>query len=354
MSPARPGAEKSINLGDAIVAEMRAAQLPFGPRQFEFCFAYKSRHNAALNAAANEIKATHGALTGADIERLHETYLSPWRMAAKPDDVTAQMGAKLPELGVALEYALGTARAQRETLAAETAELTIASALTLHDVLSTIDRLTRSTKESRAHFALLEGRVEAVTREIGLLRQQLASVRADSDADPATALPGRASFEAILARALAEAAKTRQPMAMLLCDLDYFAAFNENFGNFTADQVLRSIGLLLTMHLRPGDTAARFDGDQFAVILPRLRAGEAAAYADRFRQVLMKHELIPHPNGAGRITVSIGVADAIKGDTPESLLRRAQNGLRIAKREGRNRVVEMSPDGPIWSAERRA
>jgi len=90
------------------------------------------------------------------------------------------------------------------------------------------------------------------------------------------------------------------------------------------------------------------------VILPRLRAGEAAAYADRFRQVLMKHELIPHPNGAGRITVSIGVADAIKGDTPESLLRRAQNGLQIAKREGRNRVVEMSPDGPIWSAERRA
>src|SRR6267154_1023076 len=135
-----------------------------------------------------------------------------------------------------------------ETLAAETAEFS--SALTLHDVLSAIDRLTRSTKESRTHFALLEGRVEAVTREIGLLRQQLASVRADSDADPTTALPGRASFDAILARALAEAAKTRQPMAMLLCDLDYFAAFNENFGNFTADQVLRSIGLLLTMHLR--------------------------------------------------------------------------------------------------------
>src|SRR5882757_9291371 len=127
MSSARPGAEKSIHLGDAIVAEMRAARLPFGPRQFEFCFAYKSGRNAALNAAANEIKAANGALTGADIERLHETYLSPWRMAAKPDDVTAQMGAKLQQLGVALEYALGTTQAQRETLAVETAELTIAS-----------------------------------------------------------------------------------------------------------------------------------------------------------------------------------------------------------------------------------
>ena len=70
--------------------------------------------------------------------------------------------------------------------------------------------------------------------------------------------------------------------------------------------------------------------------------------------MLMAHELVPHPNGAGRVTVSIGVADAIKGDTLEFLLRRAANGLKVAKREGRNRVVEMSPDGPIWSAERKA
>ena len=60
-----------------------------------------------------------------------------------------------------------------------------------------------------------------------------------------------------------------------------------------------------------------------------------------------------HPNGAGRVTVSIGVADAIKGDTPDFLLRRAVMGLKVAKREGRNRVVEMSPDGPIWEAKRR-
>jgi hypothetical protein len=64
MSPARPGAEKSLNLGDAIVAEMRAARLPFGPRHFEFCFAHKSGRNAALNAAANKITAANGALTG--------------------------------------------------------------------------------------------------------------------------------------------------------------------------------------------------------------------------------------------------------------------------------------------------
>jgi diguanylate cyclase len=210
------------------------------------------------------------------------------------------------------------------------------------------------TKESQSRFALLEARVDAVSREIDTLRQQLSYVQADCATDPTTALPGRAAFDAALAKALAEAAETRQPLVVLLCDLDYFAGFNENFGNFIGDQVLRSVGLLLSAHLRPNDITARFASDQFAALLPRMRASETIAYADRFRQMLMAHELMPHPNGAGRLTVSIGVADAIKGDTPEFPLRRAQNGLNVAKREGRNRVVEMSPDGPIWDMERRA
>jgi len=354
MPPARTRPEKSVNIGDAIVADIRDAHLSFEPRQFEFWFAYKSGRNTALNAAANDIRKRNGALTDADIEHLHATFLSPWRLATGPDEVAAHMAAKLQDLSAALEHALGTTKAQRETLAAETAELTIASALTLHDVLSAIDRLSHVTRESQSRFEMLEARVDAVGREIGALRRQLSTVQADCATDPTTALPGRAAFDAALAKALVGATETRQPLSVLLCDIDYFAAFNESFGNFTGDQVLRSVGLLLRSHLRPNDLTAHFEGDQFAVVLPQTRASAAVALGDRFRQVLMAHELIPHPNGAGRLTASIGVADAINGDKPEFLLRRAQNGLAIAKREGRNRVVEMTPDGPIWEMERRA
>lgn len=356
MSSARttPGADHGIYLGDTIAAEMRAARLPFEPRQFEFWFAYKNGRNAALNAAADAINSRNGALTGPDIDRLHELYLSPWRMAEKPDAVAARMGARLQELAATLESAIGAAQAQRETFAGEASELAVTTALTLHDVLGAIDRLGRSSRESQARFALLEARVDTVAREIGAVREQLAAVRADCTADPTTALPGRAAFDAMLAKTLADAAETRQPMAVVLCDLDYFAAFNENFGNLTGDRVLRSIAMMFAANLRKDDMAARVESDQFAAILPRMRAREAVACAERFRQMLMGHELIPHPNGAGRVTVSLGVADAIKGDTPDFLLRRASHGLAIAKREGRNRVVEMTPDGPVWEPERRA
>jgi len=84
MSSARtnPGADHGIYPGDAIAAEMHAARLPSEPRQFEFWFAYKNGRNAALNAAANDIKSRNGALTGPDIDRLHE---------AKVDDVDAKL-----------------------------------------------------------------------------------------------------------------------------------------------------------------------------------------------------------------------------------------------------------------------
>ena len=123
-----------------------------------------------------------------------------WR--EPPETAAARLGAKLQDLAVTLESAIGSAQEQRETLAAETAELSVNGALTLQDVLGAIDRLTQSTKESQVRYALLEARIDAVTREIGALQQQLAAVAQECRADPTTALPTRATFEATLTKAL--------------------------------------------------------------------------------------------------------------------------------------------------------
>jgi diguanylate cyclase len=340
-------------LGDAIVARLRASALPATPRDFEFWFAYESGRHPALNAAADAIR-LKGGLGAADIERLHGQHLSPWRTSEGADTITATLAGKLHGVAATLDGAIGAARAQRETMIAETSDLSITSALTLQRVLGAIDRLTQSTKDGQVRCALVEARMSAATREIAALKQQLAAVRTECEADPVTSLARRTTFDAVLAKALDQAAASRQPLAVVLCDLDYFAAFNENFGATAADRVLRTVGVLLRSHAGADDTVARFGGDEFAVIMPLRRVREAADCAERFRQVLMLHELVKHENGGGRITVSIGVADAIKGDTPAYLLRRASNGLKVAKQEGRNRVVEMTPDGPTWNAKRPA
>jgi diguanylate cyclase len=354
MSSARPKSfDHHAELGDAILAQLRASALPATPRDFEFWFAYQSGRNAALNAAVDAIR-LKGELGAADVERLHEKHLSPWRMSEGADAITVTLAEELHGLAATLDGAIGAARSQRESMIAETSDLTITSALTLQRVLTAIDRLSQTAKDGQVRCALVEARMSAATREIAALKTQIGAVRAECEADPVTSLARRTTFDAVLAKALDAAAATRQPLAVVLCDLDYFAAFNENFGATVADRVLRTVGVLLKSHAGADDTVARFGGDEFAVIMPLRRAREAAECAERFRQVLMLHDLVKHEHGGGRVTVSIGVADAIKGDTPAFLLRRASNGLKIAKREGRNRVVEMTPDGPTWSAERPA
>src|SRR5205085_7645169 len=186
----------------------------------------------------------------------------------------------------ALDGAIGATRGQRETMIAESADLTITSALTLQRVLTAVDRLTQATKDGQVRCALVEARMNAATREIATLKAQLSAVRTECEADPVTSLARRATFDAALAKALDEAAASRQPLAVVLCDLDYFAAFNETFGAMVADRVLRTIGVLLKSHAGAGDTVARFGGDEFAVIMPQRRAREAAECAERFRQVL--------------------------------------------------------------------
>jgi diguanylate cyclase len=348
------GADHRTFLGDTIVEELRAAQLPIEPRQFEFWFAYKGARSAGLSAAADAIRARNGVLTGEDINQLHDTYLSPFRIGTTPDAAIMRMAGKLQELAGSIEETLCTAEIHRESLAAEAAELSANAAITLQDVLTAIDRLTQTTRESQTRFALLEARMDAMSRDVSVIKQQLGAVRTECQSDPTTGLPNRRVFDSTLSAALDKAADARQPVSVMLCNVDYFASFNENFGNFVGDQVLRSVCLLFKAQLRAGDVATRFEGDSFAAILPQMRASEAVACAERFRQLLPKQQFIPGVNGSGRLTVSIGVADAIKGDTSEFLLRRAVNGLKTAKREGRNRVVEMTPDGPIWSPERRA
>lgn len=356
MSPAstKPGIDRRIHLGDKIVRELRAAGLPAEPRAFEVWLAQTSGHSAALTAAADAIRSETGTLTPGDIARLHDAHLSPWRLAKGPEAVMARIAGKLGDITAALDGAIGTTYAQAQTLADEGAQLQRAGGPSLQDVLGAVERLTRLTKENQARYTAIEARVEAANREIAAVRRQLSAVRKESKVDPMTALPGRSTFDTLLDNALKEAADARQPLSILICNLDYFRAFNEHFGPYAGDELLRAIGLLFKAQVRNADVVTRFGGDEYAAILPQMRASDAIACAERFRLALMQNELVANANGAGRITVSIGVADAIKGDTPEFLLRRAGNGLSVAKREGRNRVVEMTPDGPVWNAERRA
>jgi diguanylate cyclase (GGDEF)-like protein len=132
----------------------------------------------------------------------------------------------------------------------------------------------------------------------------------------------------------------RQPLSIILFDLDHFGAFNKLHGHLAGDDVLRTFGRLLQGRLREADLVGRYGGEEFIAILQGASRADACRIAEEIRGAL---EAAPQVDPNGKkfpVTVSAGCAEAEVGETtPESLIRSADVALSMAKRAGRNRIV---------------
>ena len=125
------------------------------------------------------------------------------------------------------------------------------------------------------------------------------------------------------------------PLALAMVDIDHFKAVNDTHGHAAGDDVLCDLAQLLKRFIRSSDLAARLGGEEFVVVMPDTGVGGAEAITRRLRRGVAEST-----GGKAPIAVSIGVAE-LQGpnDTPERLLRRADEALYAAKRGGRNRVI---------------
>jgi diguanylate cyclase (GGDEF)-like protein len=191
-------------------------------------------------------------------------------------------------------------------------------------------RLRRLLESERSALGSLADR-EA---ELARLNEQLLE---DSRRDPLTGMRNRRALADELPRIEAGHRELGTPLAVALCDVDHFKAYNDEMGHLAGDQALRAIAATIRGTLRTHDRAYRFGGEELLLVLPGATAAEARAAAERVRAAV-EAVAMPHPAGnGGVVTVSIGVASG-KGGYGE-LLARADAALYDAKRGGRNRVV---------------
>lgn len=160
--------------------------------------------------------------------------------------------------------------------------------------------------------------------------------------DSLTGVPNRRRFEEAAQNEWQRARRSGQPLSLLLCDLDNFSHFNERLGREAGDQCLRRLAGVLTGQLkRTSDLAARFDGKQFAILLPDTGLDGAVQVAEACRAALERLAL-PHPTPERRIvTMSVGLATTVPAEDAQfdALATRALEAVAAAKARGRNRVV---------------
>ncbi|MFH0790274.1 MAG: diguanylate cyclase, partial [Candidatus Omnitrophota bacterium] len=130
---------------------------------------------------------------------------------------------------------------------------------------------------------------------------------------------------------------TNKNFCVVMCDIDYFKKFNDNYGHDIGDLVLKEIAYTLKTSSRSSDIIARYGGEEMIVILKGCALQEGLKAADKIRENIENH-LIKDEKNTYKITISAGVACYKTGDTPDTIIKRADTGLYKAKESGRNRV----------------
>lgn len=183
----------------------------------------------------------------------------------------------------------------------------------------------------------------AVTLELREANERLARL---SQQDGLTGLANRRRFDLDLMRELGRARRERNPISVVIADVDFFKAYNDTYGHPAGDECLRRVaGALRSACRRPVDVAARYGGEEFAFILPDTTEESAMLRAREAMRAVAALELQHESSGVAKVvTMSFGVAGCIPDAdvVADTLVERADQSLYAAKRAGRNLAVAFS------------
>jgi diguanylate cyclase (GGDEF)-like protein len=164
--------------------------------------------------------------------------------------------------------------------------------------------------------------------------------------DGLTGLANRRGFDRDLEREWQRAAEFRQPLALMMIDIDHFKLFNDRYGHVRGDACLRAVGETLSqVSLEQAALVARYGGEEFALLLPGLELKRAAALAEEARRAIEDLLIVHAEAPCGLVTISIGVESLVPqaDQSPAELVEAADRALYAAKRRGRNTVVAHVP-----------
>ncbi len=196
-------------------------------------------------------------------------------------------------------------------------------------------RLARRTTDIKELVASFDGMISAVNGQMDERRAAEGRLKRLAATDELTQAFNRSKFEEIIGKEIDRAARSRQPLSVIIFDIDRFKAVNDSFGHLTGDHVLRTLANIAREHIRESDYLVRWGGEEFLVVSPDTGIDSAMLVAERLRGVMCAHAF----EYIGAVTASFGVAEYREGESKDSFILRADAAMYNAKRT-RNRVEQ--------------
>jgi diguanylate cyclase len=312
------------------------------PENFELFYAYASGENPLATQLLGAMIAAKKPFTSALLLDLRLRCLSGARAAQAMEALGGNMDTMLEDVLDKLEATVRDTATYKDTLSAATGELHHERSPA--DLRKLVDGLIAATRAMEQRTKALEGELQISSAQVTELRDKLDNVRKESLTDPLTNIANRKAFDDAAKAAQEAVAAHQEAVSLLLCDIDHFKVFNDNWGHQTGDQVLRLVASCLSENIKGRDTAARYGGEEFAVLLRGTTLDAATRLADQIRQTVETKKLVKKSTGdiLGAITISIGVAQFAPGENADTVVRRADACLYGAKHHGRNLVVHQN------------
>ena len=207
----------------------------------------------------------------------------------------------------------------------------------------------QAEQEIRELNVYLEKRVIERTKELLTVNEELSKVNAKLEEltliDPLTNLPNRRALEKEIDQEWRLSIRDQTPLSVIMMDVDHFKNYNDNYGHQLGDECLTKVAECLQENItRPRDFCARYGGEEFIIVLGRTPKEGAGTVAETIRSEIeklnIKHE---YSSAAERITISAGIATCLPSEdkNPEDLIKKSDQALYKAKRNGRNRIEHL-------------
>lgn len=194
--------------------------------------------------------------------------------------------------------------------------------------------LAQAQNQISQHQAQLESEVQLRTESLAQLNAELTTL---ATTDELTRLPNRREWQIKASQAILQARRYSQSLSIMMIDVDHFKRINDEYGHLTGDLVLKTIARICQQNIRGPDSAARWGGEEFVILLPETDQFQATVVAEKVRAAAAEFVHSSCEHRTFNVTVSLGITSLMPSDTTlDDLISRADQAMYRAKQAGRN------------------
>jgi diguanylate cyclase len=317
---------------------MTAHSSDYRPRTYLLWHEFVLGRNPELGEQLEKVIVARGKLSAAEVDDLYSSVVD-----SRSRSVLARLHRSMQQLidSVIASTATATNRTTQFGSDLEAFEVATATSSMPQEIVRVVEKLSLSAQATRTELDRVSRRLEQSEKQVNQMAEDLRLMREEAHVDPLSGLFNRRRFASALAELVHAAVASGSALTLLMIDIDRFKALNDRYGHVFGDQAIVGVSQAIKASVKGRDVPARFGGDEFALILPETTLAGGIVVAEYVRRIVGRARMIDFATNdlVTSLTLSIGVAALVPGDTPELLLQRADAALYRAKHKGRDCVV---------------